>query len=238
VALLATKPKDETAVAAMFDKIAKRYDFLNRLLSARRDQSWRKHLAKRIPFRLDGAMLDVATGTGDVILAATVAHPEYKKFVGVDISANMLELARQKAQQRRLQHAVEFLPMSAAAINLPSQSFDCVSISFGLRNVVDKDAAISEFFRVLKPGGRLMILEFFAPSGGILHRLFRFYFESVLPRIGALMSDKDAYTYLPSSVLGFYSLTELLQRLKKQGFKLTETKSFLFGGCQLIVVDK
>lgn len=230
------RPESAQAIAAMFDRVAPKYDFLNALLSAQQDRRWRRKMVQRLPHRPGGVLLDVATGTGDVLVAAAAAHPEYETFVGVDISPGMLSLAGPKAKAAGLN--AEFRVMSATELAFADASVDAITISFGLRNVVDKDQALAEFKRVLKPGGKLLILEFFTPKTGLLGRLFQFYFHAVLPRIGALFSDRDAYTYLPRSVGSFWSREELRAKLYGMGFVVDDEDSFLFGGCRLIGARK
>jgi demethylmenaquinone methyltransferase/2-methoxy-6-polyprenyl-1,4-benzoquinol methylase len=228
------RPESETKVASMFDTIAKRYDFLNSLLSARQDRRWRKQLLKQVPKVSNGTFLDVATGTGDVILGAAIKRPEYSQFIGVDISENMLKLADQKAEARKLNQTIDFKQMSAERIELPDNSVDCLSISFGLRNVINKENALAEFYRVLKPGGTLLILEFFLPQTGALSSFFQFYFHQVLPRIGGFFSSSDAYNYLPKSVASFYSSTELEKALAEHKLPLAQVTSWMFGSCRLV----
>jgi demethylmenaquinone methyltransferase/2-methoxy-6-polyprenyl-1,4-benzoquinol methylase len=227
-------PQSEARVAAMFDRVAPRYDLLNRLLSARQDQRWRKRLVGMVPKRSGGRFLDVATGTGDVLLAVASAHPEYKAFHGVDISKEMLELARTKTAPHSECDKFHYDLQSAERLGYEANSFDGISISFGLRNVVNREQAIQEFFRVLKPGGTLLILEFFIPKTGLLAKLFQVYFHHILPLIGGLLSDRAAYKYLPESVGSFYSPEALNAVLYKTGFKPASTVNFLFGSCRLV----
>ncbi len=228
-----TRPIDESSIAAMFDRISGRYDLLNRVLSARQDVRWRNKLLSMVPYRPDGRFLDMATGTGDVILTAAKQHPEYTSFIGGDISQGMLNFAKIKSQEAKLEQ-IEWRVMSAENITVPSESCDCLSISFGLRNVVNKERALSEFSRVLKLGGILLILEFFTPEGGLMSRLFQFYFHYILPVIGRLVSEKEAYKYLPKSVASFYSPQELRDSLKIKGFLVEREINFLFGSCRLV----
>jgi demethylmenaquinone methyltransferase / 2-methoxy-6-polyprenyl-1,4-benzoquinol methylase len=230
-----TQVVTETFVGQMFDRIAKRYDFLNRLLSMGQDQRWRRYLIDRVPYRENGRFLDVATGTGDILLMAAEHRPEYREYLGVDISKGMLNLAEEKWRKGMPAKAGSgrFLPMSAERLQFQEGEFDALSIGFGLRNVIDKERAINEFARVLKPDGALFILEFFNGKSGIMGKLFRFYFRHILPLIGALLSDAKAYKYLPSSVESFYPLDELLDLLR-ENFVILEIKSFLWGGCRLI----
>ena len=237
-----TRPDSESSVASMFDRIAGRYDFLNRTLSARQDVRWRKHLIDLVPYRPQGTFLDMATGTGDVILAAAASHPEYADFIGADISTGMMKHGADKANHQlksgMIKHALTWRTMSAENILLEDQSCDCVSISFGLRNVVYKANALNEFSRVLKNGGVLLILEFFTPQGGIMSRLFQFYFHYILPIIGRLFSEKEAYSYLPKSVASFYTPSELREELRNRNFRIDVEKNFLFGACRLVRARK
>lgn len=229
-----TRPVDESSIAAMFDRISGRYDFLNRLLSARQDVRWRNKLLSMVPYRPQGHIIDIATGTGDVILAAAKQHPEYDSFMGGDISEGMLKFAHKKAVESKLSDTIEWRTMSAEQISVPANTCDCLSISFGLRNVVDKEKALTEFARVLKIGGVLLILEFFTPEGGIMSRLFQFYFHYILPVIGRMLSEREAYKYLPTSVASFYSPQALRDSLRKKGFIVDAEVNFLFGSCRLV----
>ncbi len=234
----AVKPQSEKAIANMFDKISSKYDFLNRMLSAGQDQRWRRHMLAMVPYRVKGALLDVATGTGDVVINFAEKRSDYETLVGVDISNQMLELARQKEQARPVKHPVRFANMSAERLDFDPSTFDCLTISFGLRNVVDKDNALKEFHRVLKEDGILLILEFFPPKTGIISKLFLHYFHRVLPFIGGLFSDRSAYTYLPQSVLGFGSIDDLRKQLASNGFVFEQQMPFIFGACRLIRARK
>ncbi len=242
----AVQPESEVKIAQMFDRIAPRYDLLNLLLSARQDSRWRKMLVREIPVRQNGVLVDVATGTGDVILAAARARREYASMLGVDISQKMLDIARRKSEVEKLANQsslvkprLSFFVGSAENLESEKESADCVTISFGLRNVINKQKAISEFYRVLKPKGRLLILEFSAlKEGHWFSRLFKFYFEKVLPLVGGLLSDREAYRYLPDSVAGFMKPEELKSLLQEAGFGIVKSRSFLFGSCLLWSADK
>ena len=232
------RPESEQKVAAMFDRIAPRYDLLNILLSAGQDRRWRKHMCKALPAGKNASILDVATGTGDVLIAAIKARPQLGRCSGVDISAEMLNLAEQKlAGFSGKERQIELGKMSAENLLFESETFDALTISFGLRNVVDKEKAIQEFRRVLKEKGRLLILEFFPSDSGALSGLFQFYFKNILPKIGGLISDRSAYQYLPESVNSFHSAAEMKLMLQRLGFNSVKEKKFLWGACRLIQAD-
>lgn len=231
---LPARPASEVQIADMFNRIAPRYDFLNSLLSLGQDRRWRNRLVSLVPYKPAGALLDVATGTGDVLFAALMKRREYTTFTGIDISQEMLSLADQKAVDKKVTSIVKFTRMSAEKIELPDSSQDCVTISFGLRNVVNKDKALVEFARLLKPRGTLLIMEFFTPKSSMMARLFDFYFHRILPVIGGLFSDRAAYTYLPKSVNAFHTPDELRGALYRAGFVVNQEISYLFGGCKII----
>jgi demethylmenaquinone methyltransferase/2-methoxy-6-polyprenyl-1,4-benzoquinol methylase len=218
----------------MFDRISARYDFLNRLLSARQDVRWRNKLVSMIPQRQDGHYLDMATGTGDVLLTVMQKRPEYTYFTGGDISKGMLSFAEKKAEALGLGGQAQWSVMSAESIPVADQTQDCVSISFGLRNVVNKEKALSEFARILKPGGVLLILEFFTPQTGLMASAFQFYFHHILPKIGKLFSEQEAYNYLPKSVASFYTPAGLRDSLAAKGFVTEKEINYLFGACRLV----
>lgn len=228
-------PRNEQTIGTMFDRIAPRYDFLNRLLSLRQDQHWRKVMLSLSPTTEKGSFLDVATGTGDVLLEALKRRQNYGEFVGCDISRGMLELAARKIPQ---DPRVRLEVASAEKLPFSESHFHCVTIAFGLRNVINKERTLKEFFRVLKPGGRLMILEFFTPRQTLFAKAFLFYFQRILPLIGGLLSDRQAYAYLPESVGTFYLAPELKDKLTTTGYSHIQERSFLFGACRLIIADK
>jgi demethylmenaquinone methyltransferase / 2-methoxy-6-polyprenyl-1,4-benzoquinol methylase len=203
-------------VRDMFTAIAPRYDLLNHLLSLNIDKGWRRramrHLAwERVP---DGTFLDACAGTLD--LAAELAHrPAFRgRVVGADFVVPMLKLGRDKARGLR--------PVGADALRLPfrTAAFDGATVGFGVRNLVDLDAGLRELRRVLRPGGRLVILEFTLPAAWPVRVLYLAYFRRVLPLVGRLVSKhRDAYTYLPDSVLQFPTPDDLAARLRVAGFR-------------------
>lgn len=233
----ADRSMQELQIAAMFDRIAGRYDFLNRLLSARQDVRWRRNFIKGLP---GGARdyLDVATGTGDVVLELFRQRPETSSVWAVDLSSAMVSLARRKLGAFLSRNQVRVEVMSATSLDLQDRSFDVVTIAFGLRNVPDRRRALEEFHRVLRPGGCLAILEFFPPERSLLAALFRFYFKSILPWIGGLLSNPEAYRYLPRSVETFGTFGGLLEETQAVGFTGPRERSFLAGSTRILMVFK
>jgi demethylmenaquinone methyltransferase/2-methoxy-6-polyprenyl-1,4-benzoquinol methylase len=214
-------------VEAMFDGIAPRYDFLNHFLSAGIDFHWRRQTVKALQLENGDHLLDVATGTGDQGFAALKQGDI--QVTGCDVSTNMLSRAEEKIQRRG--HADVFRVQPGDAENLPFEDnrFEALSISYGIRNVGYIEKALAEFHRVLKPAGRLAILEFAEPEGPLFSRLYRFYFDRILPWLGGLFSKRSAYTYLPESVRHFPSREEFKQLLAEAGFKDIEHRDLTFG---------
>ena len=221
----------QNEIIEMFNKISSRYDLLNRLLSLGIDKRWRKIACADALSYLSGgelAICDVACGTGDMLLfwqkAAQKAGVKVSRFVGVDPAIAMLKIA-----QTKLDFA-DFIEGSATDIPLESATQDIVSISYGIRNVIDIDSALQEFYRILKPGGLLTILEFTRPQkNSLLQKAARFYVKKAIPLIGKLISnDKEAYTYLPSSIEFFLTKDELAAKLESTGFTVQQIKSHNF----------
>ena len=211
----------------MFAGIAGRYDLLNKVLSLGLDSRWRRE-ATRAAFAAGATrVLDVATGTADLALALKKYRPE-AEVVGVDFVEAMLQIGRRKAAQRGL--AVRLEQGDGLALPYPDASFGALTVAYGLRNFADLDGGLREFYRVLEPGGTLVVLEFPPPPKGVFGRLFRFYFLQVLPRIGGLVSGRrSAYSYLPDSVLKFPPPAELAQAIENAGFSEVTYKLQTFG---------
>lgn len=214
-------------VQSMFDGIAGRYDFLNHFLSFGIDLYWRKQSVKSLLLRDGEVLLDVATGTGDQGFTALKAVRI--KVVGLDFSFNMLELARKKIMKRGLSERFEVVQGDAERLPFPDNSFEALSISYGIRNVGTISAALSEFYRVLKPGGRVAILEFAEPEGWFFGRLYRFYFDHILPKLAGMMSSKSAYSYLPESVRHFPDRSDFKDLLSAEGFGDVKHRDLTFG---------
>src|SRR5262245_6346099 len=210
----------------MFDRIAPRYDLLNRVLSAGIDTRWRRRAVDFLDLRGAGRVLDLATGTGDLLIEALGRDPE-RHGVGVDLSSGML--VRVAAKLRRRAPRAPPLAGDGERLPLASDTFAGALIAFGIRNIGNPGAALGELLRVLQPGGRLVVLEFSLPSG-VLGAAYRLYFERVLPWIGGLVSgDRGAYAYLPASVSRFPSGAAFGGLLEKTGFSAVEARP-LSGG--------
>jgi len=217
----------KSQVQSMFDGIASRYDFLNHFLSLGIDMYWRKQSVKALELQTGNSLLDVACGTGDQSFAALkVADIE---VVGLDFSFNMLELAKKKIDKRNLSQKFQVVQGDAEKLPFQDNTFDALSISYGIRNVGTISAALGEFYRVLKPGGRLSILEFSEPQGWFFGRLYRFYFDHILPKLAGMMSSKSAYTYLPESVRHFPDRSDFKGLLRSEGFQYVGHRDLTFG---------
>jgi demethylmenaquinone methyltransferase/2-methoxy-6-polyprenyl-1,4-benzoquinol methylase len=215
-------------VARMFDNISHRYDFLNHFLSLGIDKAWRKKAINLLRPLKPRQMLDVATGTGDFALQALSLNPD--KITGVDISDGMLQVGRKKMQDRKV--ADKIVLQLADSENLPFEEnkFDAVTVGFGVRNFEHLERGLEEIFRVLRPGGVAVILEFSRPRKFPFKQGYNFYFKFILPKIGRIVSsDKTAYTYLPESVEAFPDGEDFLRILRDVGFKQTQCKSLTFG---------
>jgi demethylmenaquinone methyltransferase/2-methoxy-6-polyprenyl-1,4-benzoquinol methylase len=203
----------------MFDAIAGRYDLLNRLLSAGIDRRWRRRTIAAVGLRGGERVLDVCTGTGDLALAARTADPPAGHVIGVDFSANMLALGRKKIAARGLAASMAVVRGDATSLPVAGRSVDVVTIGFGIRNVERPAAACAEIRRVLKPGGRLAILEFAPPTRPVVRELYSAYSRFVLPRVGRLISgDRTAYEYLPASISSYAESEEFVKFLRQNGF--------------------
>ena len=224
-------------IQEMFDSIAPRYDFLNRLLSLGIDRRWRRFAVKQIRCAENGRVLDVATGTGDVALEIAARTPEMVGIVGVDFSMEMVELGRNKIGRSPYAGRITLEVATCEAIPFAENSFDSVTIAFGIRNVVDRLQGLKEMLRVLKPKGRVVILEFSTPQSKLFKRVYCFYFLRVLPVIGGLFSKFSAYKYLPDSVLEFPSREEFKGLMAAAGF--VDTRHFdLTGGIATVYVGE
>jgi len=219
---------EKAAVQSMFDRIAPRYDLLNRLLSGGTDVRWRRRAVEFLGLTGPARVLDLATGTADLLIEALRRHPGHSGW-GVDLSTRMLVHAAPKLRRHGLAHRSALSAGDAERLPLRGGSFDAALIAFGIRNVSAPEQGLRELLRVLRPGGRLVVLEFALPPG-LLGRAYRLYFTRVLPRIGGLVSgDRGAYAYLPASVERFASPDELSELMARAGF-VDITRRRLTGG--------
>lgn len=206
------------AVERMFSAIAPRYDFLNHLLSAGRDRAWRREAVAATALPRQGILLDVCTGTADMALEAVRQFPE-ARIVGVDFSRPMVALGAAKIERARLGERVRLQVAPAEALPFCDDSFDAATVAFGLRNVPDRLQGLREMRRVVKPGGRAVVLEFTTPPHPLFRRVYLWYFHRMLPRIGRLVSGHpSAYLYLPASVKDFPSPQGLAEWMHRAGF--------------------
>jgi len=216
----ATEEPSRREVWRMFDQIAPRYDLLNRLLSGWMDVRWRKRMARHLPAGENLALLDVATGTADQIFSLLGdGQGQVRKATGVDMAEKMLAIGRTKAAHRGLDRVVQLRTGDATAIPEADAAYDVATISFGIRNVIDVSAALGEMRRVLRPGGRALILEFSLPSGRFFRPLYLFYLRHVLPVLGGLISgDAKAYRYLNVTIETFPYGEAFCELMRKAGF--------------------
>lgn len=216
-------------IREMFNSIAPRYDLLNRLLSLGIDRKWRRFAVKQIKFAESGKILDVATGTADVALEIAASTPGSVTITGVDFSPQMVELGKEKVKRSQFADRISLQVAPCEAIPFSENSFDSATIAFGIRNVVDRSCGLKEILRVLKPGGKIVILEFSNPQSKIFKALYNFYFLRILPVVGGLISNFSAYKYLPDSVLEFPSREEFKRIMTEAGFKTVTHKDLTFG---------
>ncbi|MCZ8355633.1 MAG: bifunctional demethylmenaquinone methyltransferase/2-methoxy-6-polyprenyl-1,4-benzoquinol methylase UbiE [Cyclobacteriaceae bacterium] len=225
--------KNETSgkkeqVAKMFDNISHRYDFLNHFLSLGIDKLWRKKAIAFLKPHQPKVLLDVATGTGDFAIQAMELKPE--KIVGVDISEGMLEVGRKKMKEKNLHTIIEMKSGDSENLPFADQTFDAVTVAFGVRNFENLEKGLREIYRVLKPGGLVVVLEFSKPESFPFKQLYGFYFKFILPKLGSWLSkDNAAYQYLPESVDAFPYGNAFLNVLNQVGFQQTHAKKLTFG---------
>jgi len=222
-------------VKEMFDKISPRYDFLNRLLSFRQDTFWRTQMVRAAKLATGSRVLDVACGTCDVALEISGQLKGKTKIFGVDFSRGMLSLGRQKLLNKK-NSTIELLNGDGLHLPFKKNKFDAVFIAFGIRNIMDRQRAINQFYNVLKKEGRLVVLELTTPENGFFRQIYLGYFNKILPLIGSFFSKhNDAYTYLPESVLNFPSSVSFAKIMKNSGFRQIRFRQMTFGIVTLFV---
>lgn len=230
------KQEKADRIQDMFNRIHKRYDFLNRVLSLGLDSLWRRDAVKATLVKQPERILDVATGTADLAIALKRAKPS-SEVIGVDFAEAMLEVGRHKVERAKLE--LPLLQGDGLALEYENDSFQAITIAYGLRNFSDVQAGLEEFYRVLEPGGRLVVLEFPPPPTHILGKLIRFYYFNILPWLGGLLSgERDAYSYLPASVIEFPNPEQLAQDMREAGFFKVDFKVQSLGISALHVADK
>lgn len=222
-----TRKKEQ--VALMFNNIARRYDFLNHFLSLGIDKIWRKKAIKYLAHRTKNpVLLDIACGTGDLAIEALKLHPE--KIIGLDISEEMLKIGRTKIDRKKAAHIITLQKGDAENISFNDNYFDAITVAFGVRNFENLSKGLIEMFRVLKPGGHVVILEFSNPTLFPVKQIYQFYFNVILPVIGKFVSkDHSAYAYLPESVNRFPAQWQFIKEMEKAGFSQSKYKSLTFG---------
>ncbi|MDP6101688.1 MAG: ubiquinone/menaquinone biosynthesis methyltransferase [Dehalococcoidia bacterium] len=232
---------DEKAryVATLFDRISERYDLLNTVMSGGMHHRWRRRAACLAVQEDQGEALDLATGTGDFALDL-VRGPGVARVVGLDFAPKMLRFAQSKTKRRGLSHRVEWMLGDAQSLPFTNDHFLYITIGFGLRNFANKEAALAEIFRVIRPGGRVVVLDIVPlAGGGILQRLLRAYFRGVVPRLGTFVAgNNEAYKYLPDSVDSYLTPQELSIMMENAGLQRVWYKMLGLGTLALHVGEK
>ncbi|HEY4105975.1 MAG TPA: bifunctional demethylmenaquinone methyltransferase/2-methoxy-6-polyprenyl-1,4-benzoquinol methylase UbiE [Polyangiaceae bacterium] len=227
-------PRDGSG--AMFDAIAARYDFVNRVISLGIDQSWRKRTVRALALRPGDRILDLATGTADLALQVAVSEPG-ASVVGLDPSTKMLAVGAQKVAAAGLAQRVSLVEGDAESLPFESQSFDGVCIAFGIRNVPNRAQALREMARVTRPGRHIAILELSEPPGGFFGSIAKFHVHTVVPYLGSLLSGDKEYRYLQRSIAAFPPAGEFAQLMRESGLGKVEVVRLTFGVCHLYVAE-
>lgn len=221
-------------VRDMFAGIAGRYDVMNRLMTAGQDVKWRKYVIEQAHLPAHGRILDIATGTGDIAQEALDQVPDVQA-VGGDFTIEMMQVGKQYPERQ----AIQWVGSDTLALPFISDYFDAVTSGFLMRNVIDVEKALQEQFRILKPGGRIVILESSPPKKNILRPFILIHLNYIIPTLGKLIAGtSEAYTYLPESTKGFRSPEDLAQVMARQGFENVSFKLFMFGTIAVHVGQK
>ncbi len=225
-------------VREMFDNIAPKYDLLNHTLSMSIDRVWRRRVVGEVRRAKPGRILDVATGTGDLAIAMARRIRDVQ-VLGVDLSEQMLAVARRKIEARGLDGRIVLDRGDAERLAVADASVDVATVAFGVRNFGDLGAGLRELARTIKPGGKVVILEFSRPRNRVFRALYEFYSYKILPRIGGLVSrDKRAYEYLPASVGEFPAPEEFMEMMARAGFRNCRARSQSFGIAQIYIGER
>lgn len=218
----------------MFDQIAPRYDFINRVLSLGLDKRWRRRVIKELGLAPNARILDVATGTGDLAVELARAAPQ-GHVIGLDPSTQMLSVADQKMAKLGLSERVSLIEGDAQQLPQANGEIDAATIAFGIRNVPDRPQGLRELARVVRPGGRIAVLELSEPQRGFFGRAARFHTRQIVPRIGALLSGKREYRYLQTSVAAFPAPDAFAQMMRDNGLDVLKVIPLTFGVCVLYI---
>jgi len=231
------KEGKKAQIESMFDQVAPTYDLLNRVLSMGIDNIWRRKAINELQKSKPQIILDVATGTADLALMAMRLQPQ--KIVGIDLSEEMLAIGRKKVADRGLSDIISLEKGDAENLPYESNSFDAITVAFGVRNFENLSAGLQELYRVLKPDGKLVVLEFSQPKVFPVKQLYYLYSKYILPNIGKLVSkDAKAYDYLPASIQAFPEGQAFVNHLQTAGFKSTKCISLLFGISSIYTGEK
>ena len=231
-------PKKEK-VQQMFDNIAPTYDKLNHIMSLSVDKLWRRHALKEIVDGTPQRILDVACGTGDSTISIAKAAAEGTKVTGADISEGMMALVMEKARKAGVGNRIDLQVADGEALPYGEGTFDLVTCAFGIRNFEHKEKGLEEFRRVLRPGGRAVILELSVPQKKVLRWAYDLYFLHILPWVGGKVSgDKAAYKYLPASVHNFPAPKEFCRMMEEAGFRSVRFRTFTFGLCRMFTGER
>ncbi len=225
-------------VARMFDEIAGKYDILNRIMSGGIDVKWRKKTIQELQLIQPKTLLDVATGTADIaLLANKMLNPQ--TIIGIDISEGMLNLGNKKIKKLNLENKIQLQIGDSESINFPDNYFDAVTVAYGVRNFENLDKGLKEIYRVLKPGGKLAILEATKPTNKFFNVLSKFYTLKIIPNFSKLLAqNKNAYLYLNNSIQAFPEGKQFLNILNEAGFTQTYLKTLSLGVCTIYCGSK
>ncbi|GCD79099.1 bifunctional demethylmenaquinone methyltransferase/2-methoxy-6-polyprenyl-1,4-benzoquinol methylase UbiE [Schleiferia thermophila] len=224
-------------VAEMFDNISARYDLLNHTLSLGIDRGWRKKLLQLAAPYKPKNILDVATGTGDLAIALSALNPE--KITGIDISEGMLSFGHKKVSDKQLTDLIELRKGDSESLDFHDNTFDLVTVAFGVRNFENLEKGLSEMLRVTQPGGKILILEFSQPHSFPFAQIYRFYFKHILPIVGRWVSkDRNAYSYLPESVEAFPYGQKFIAILEKLNYRNIKSHRLTFGIATIYEAEK
>lgn len=237
------KPYDSSAaktgqVREMFDSIAPAYDVMNRMMTLGIDRSWRRKAVDMVGEYKPRRILDVATGTGDLaFLIDERLRPE--SLTGIDLSEGMLQVAREKACRRGVDNRVTFAVEDCLSLSMPSDSYDAITVAYGVRNFENLQQGFAEMYRVLSPGGVLCVIELSTPEHFPMRQLYKLYTFTIIPLVGRIISrDKQAYSYLPRSVAAVAQGEDMLNIFRSVGFKNCRLRRLTFGACTIYLGEK